>query len=518
MRGRVVCLVVVLTIAFSPAYSANPPKAGSACAKNGVVKTYKGKQYTCKKSGSKFVWSKGVSTKAPTPNPSAIPSPTPSPNVSGEQSAVGSIGLNLLGVSSSAPFTARPGVIINDTLRISSQIKIEQIIGVIQDLNGRPLISASVSLESRNQNESSWKLTYVLGEVLTGGKYSKVLTAQAIDGRTLVFYESPLEIIPFNTTSPTPSPTPSKSTSSDPLIASYEKIRKDARELILSRIKESSIQTLNARYLIAPTVSTQIEAIKRRELNIAFTHWKDTFSSNKVTIILWDSNSGAWADATYDSVKGNWNAGAKLSETAREMAYCNNAFSSNFYNSEDNYVTASCENADFIEESKFKMAHEYTHLVQNSFKMFDGSQKYALWVIEGGAHYYGQIIGFAGDENSINSNINGFLANYEFHGGNKPVREFVKKATKTTFAEFMSSIEYSSRAPKDTQAAYIFGAFATEYLIGKYGETKLLNFWREFRNSQNVAGNFSKIYGTTIDSFYGDLRGYVDYCLDEALV
>ncbi len=404
---------------------------------------------------------------------------------------------------------------INDTLKITSQIRIEQIIGVIQDANGRILLSASVNLDYRNQNESSWKLTYSLGEILSGGKYSKVLTAQAIDGRTLKFYDSPLEIIPFNTSSPTPAP--SKSSSSDPLIQSYEKIRKEARSLITGRIKESSIQTLNARYLIANTISSQIESIRRRELNVAYTHWKDVFSSNKITIILWDSNSGAWADATYDSVKGNWNAGAKLSVTAKEMSYCNNAFSSNFYNSEDNYVTASCENAAFIEESRFKMAHEYTHLVQNSFKMFDGSPKYALWVIEGGAHYYGQIIGFAGDDRAINSNINNFLSNYEFHGGYKPIRTFIKNSSEKDFAEFMGAIEYSSSAAKDTQAAYVFGAFATEYLLGKYGETKLFDFWREFRNSQNVSANFLKVYGFSIGNFYGDLRGYVNYCLDEAL-
>ena len=514
---RIACLALACILLSSfPALAANPPKTGATCTKQGVTKNYKGKEFVCKKSGKKLLWSKGVKINVQTETPLSTPSPAPSTTSASPQETLGSIGLNLLSITSTAPFTSRPGSVINDVLKLSSQIRIEQVVGVIQDVNGRILLSASVNVDSRNQNESVWKLTYSLGEILSAGKYSKVLSAQAIDGRTLKFYESPLEIIPFNTTSPTPAP--SKSPSSDPLIQTYEKIRKEARSLITERIKESSIQTLNARYLIANTISSQIESIKRRELSVAYTHWKDIFSSNKITIILWDSNSGAWADATYDSVKGNWNAGAKLSVTAKEMSYCNNAFSSNFYNSEDNYVIASCENADFIEESQFKMAHEYTHLVQNSFKMFDGSPKYALWVIEGGAHYYGQIIGFAGDDRAINANINSLLFNYESHGGYKPIRTFIKNSSEKDFADFMGAIEYSSGAAKDTQASYVFGAIATEYLLGKYGETKLLDFWREFRNSQNVAGNFLKVYGFSISNFYGELKGYLNYCLDEAML
>jgi len=80
-------LAVVLSLSLIPAYSATPPKAGSVCAKQGTTKTYQEKKYTCKKSGMKLVWSKGVTIKkstptpTPTPTPTVAPTPTPTPTV-----------------------------------------------------------------------------------------------------------------------------------------------------------------------------------------------------------------------------------------------------------------------------------------------------------------------------------------------------------------------------------------------------------------------------------------------------
>jgi hypothetical protein len=520
MKLRVLLITLLLLAPQTPSISATPPKAGAICSRAGITKNYNGKKYTCVKSGKNLVWDKGktISTSSPKmPNaPIQSPIPTPSPSKSSDSASTSDIGLNLVNINSTNPFSARPGSTINDMLKISSRIKIQKISGTIQNSSGQIVLAAKVNMESESNNESTWKLTYDLGETVSGGRYVKMITAFAINGRILTFYESPLEIIPLNTSTPTPSTSPSKAKTTNPVFLAYEKIQGDARLQISSKLKEVEIEALNARYLVAPTVSKQIEQIKRNELNIAYTHWKKIFSSNKITIILWDSNSGVWADNTYDEIKGQWNAGSKLSTSAPDMTRCNNAFSANFYNNEDNYVTASCENADFIESSRFKMAHEYTHLVQNYFKMFDGSIRYALWVTEGGAHYYGQIIGFASDNTSINENINNLLANYEFHGGFKPIREYLKNSNETAFVDLMKSIEYSSSSASGLQAAYAFGAFATEYLIGKYGEDKLLNFWREFKNSQNVSTNFSKIYGTNIDDFYKELRGYVNYFLNES--
>jgi hypothetical protein len=50
------------------------PQAGQACLKAGIMKTYKGKRYTCIKSGKKLIWNKGVTVVKKRPTPTSSPS------------------------------------------------------------------------------------------------------------------------------------------------------------------------------------------------------------------------------------------------------------------------------------------------------------------------------------------------------------------------------------------------------------------------------------------------------------
>ena len=80
----VVYAVVVFNMSLGIAASP-PPQPGKDCLKAGIIKTYKGKKYTCIKSGKKLIWNKGVivankqSTPTPTPSPTSTPTPTPAP-------------------------------------------------------------------------------------------------------------------------------------------------------------------------------------------------------------------------------------------------------------------------------------------------------------------------------------------------------------------------------------------------------------------------------------------------------
>ena len=80
MKKLVVGLIVLLTLSTLPAFSANPPKPGLTCSKQGFTKKYKGKKYTCIKNGKRLIWNKGVAIKlstTPTVTPKAKDSPDP---------------------------------------------------------------------------------------------------------------------------------------------------------------------------------------------------------------------------------------------------------------------------------------------------------------------------------------------------------------------------------------------------------------------------------------------------------
>jgi hypothetical protein len=80
-RGIAAALSILL-ISSIPAVSAIKP--GTTCKKVDQKTVYKGKTYTCVKSGKKLVWNKGVAIKTtpiptPTPTPTPMPTPTPTP-------------------------------------------------------------------------------------------------------------------------------------------------------------------------------------------------------------------------------------------------------------------------------------------------------------------------------------------------------------------------------------------------------------------------------------------------------
>ncbi|MCE2768197.1 MAG: hypothetical protein LW628_15005, partial [Fimbriimonadaceae bacterium] len=56
MRGHFLVVALAMLISSSNAVAAPSPKAGTSCPKAGAIKTYKGKEFTCIKSGKTLVW------------------------------------------------------------------------------------------------------------------------------------------------------------------------------------------------------------------------------------------------------------------------------------------------------------------------------------------------------------------------------------------------------------------------------------------------------------------------------
>jgi len=72
--------VVTVFGSISPSWSVNPPKAGYLCKKVGKIQTFKGKTFTCVKSGKKVIWRlEATKSAAPAPAPVLTGSPSPTP-------------------------------------------------------------------------------------------------------------------------------------------------------------------------------------------------------------------------------------------------------------------------------------------------------------------------------------------------------------------------------------------------------------------------------------------------------
>ena len=79
--------LALLAISHPVSSAAKKPVPGATCTKIKATQVFKGKKYTCIKSGKKLVWNKGVSVvKTPTPSATPTSSPSSSPSTSSSTS------------------------------------------------------------------------------------------------------------------------------------------------------------------------------------------------------------------------------------------------------------------------------------------------------------------------------------------------------------------------------------------------------------------------------------------------
>lgn len=82
MRKLLAGLIAVLSLSLVTAQlSVAAVTPGTKCSKAGATSTYKGKKYTCVKSGKKLVWNKGVAITKPMPVATPTPIPTSTQSV-----------------------------------------------------------------------------------------------------------------------------------------------------------------------------------------------------------------------------------------------------------------------------------------------------------------------------------------------------------------------------------------------------------------------------------------------------
>lgn len=314
---------------------------------------------------------------------------------------------------------------------------------------------------------------------------------------------------------PSPKPiAPTVETKQESTVNKFVTISESASSQIISKVNKTNVSILNTNYIVSNTINTSHVIKIKDQLNFSYTYWKNQYNGDFLNIILWDYESAAWADKIYKEIKGNWNLDQKPSSAAKSPEFCTNAWQSNFKNNgKPKYVIISCENPKYYETLRFKMAHEYTHVVQDHLGLIQPNS--SIWVIEGGAHYYGQVLGFEGNKDLINKNRKEFLYSLKYYMDNGSFKYNIKDINKKDFISYMKTMHGRSADEPKTVSAYLLGSIATEYLIGLYGEEKLIAFWKEHSINSNIEINFLKIYGLSIDTFYSDLYEYYIFHLKD---
>jgi hypothetical protein len=132
------------------------------------------------------------------------------------------------------------------------------------------------------------------------------------------------------------------------------------------------------------------------------------------------------------------------------------------------------------------MAHEYVHVVQYTWMGVVAPEILPVWLAEGQANLYGHVLAYT-------ASVTVDPRSYYYDVGNQ--REYK-----------LADFERRS-ATRASNGEYSLGGVAVEYLINRFGEDKLVQYWSTYRGGEWKPA-FEQVFGVSVASFYADFERY----------
>lgn len=236
-------------------------------------------------------------------------------------------------------------------------------------------------------------------------------------------------------------------------------------------------------------------------LNIAIKTWGPVFNNDPINVILFTEQDSEWIDATQSKLMGNFlsNPTSQLQSYRIKQYGCGMA---GFYL--PNIILA-CVTDNNLASSSTALAHEYTHLVGMTSKQITnlgiGDKKRLLpcWIEEGSATFYGFY-----SESKLDPEFNtnrSFFLNYLYSG--------IKDNSKQGILAIFKDKEQTMDTCTNVDEAYFLGSISFEQLSYKYGNKKVINFYKDLHSNYDWKILFFNTFGITVDSFYDTMANIV---------
>ena len=293
----------------------------------------------------------------------------------------------------------------------------------------------------------------------------------------------------------------------------YCAVFSSAKKALTDRLTSLPTQTPPLEFLADPKISADWLALEKARVTVAYNFWYPDFKPEKFTELYWlmdTKEQVAWANAIWQPREGHTNGNAPIEhldpnncEAADSADFANIDFTTRTYISHG-YITNTCA-GETTPDKAFKVIHEYTHLVQFSMHM---PQNAPSWMTEGGADYFGEILGNAQiSEAVLDAHHKSFT--------------LWAKASSLSESEWIQAAKDMESPSADPHTAYYYGSLMTELLIGVYGLDKYIALMKSYlaapdvnmgpeRVDKSFLGiQFQKVYGISIDEFYKDAYPYI---------
>jgi hypothetical protein len=346
----------------------------------------------------------------------------------------------------------------------------------------------SVNITVRKRAKAACEYAKQLNPELSTWFQNKPTKARSYAGKVLLTVKSPTAPISLNNLDVT-------------------RVHKEAWQSVRDFYNSGAALEPEIEYYVSPRITPEMLAIEREVLDRTAKLWSAQFTPKRARIIYVHQGDPAerdWLRETLNSL-----GGLKYMHPDWDEWYANcGALASGG----DGYLTiVMCLGYEITAKHLHVIAHEYTHWYQ--LDRGDIPRNGPVWLTEGSATFYGMVIGFMGTEDEWKTRLDFIgdpLYGNDIQSGN-PIgtqRDWVLSSTKEQFVDFMTRIE-SSGNPGDSGQHYLFGNLATEALVAGFGHSKMIEFYESFRDSPDWRANFERVYGLSVEEFYGKLHPYV---------
>lgn len=373
-------------------------------------------------------------------------------------------------------------------------------------LNGA--VSSSVAREPFVSSPKPGAACKQLGKVQTTGKNSFTCIKS---GKKLVWSKPRTAVTVKPAPKPAPTPTPLARPSLDNLVP--EAVYLYSRSEINSAVERNPAPTVVPTFHIGKNVPEQIASVIKGDLERAFKLWSPTITQSDTVHILWYvSGDLDWAAAKYVELTGHPVEWSNINSNCKPT-YCGNATATKSRNGSLVFEQGMKHGSN--QWNRANSAHEYTHLAQ--IKLSNAKlQSMPLWIVEGGAQFYGEALGYApiDPDLSMRRGMHGqfskdseLVVSKVFPG--RTLREIMRTGNTEDIVKLMKLVEFDGYADGRGSLAYLMGAYATEVLISVFGHEKFVQLYQAFQTSTNWEANFQTVYGISPSAFYEKLSVYL---------
>lgn len=292
-----------------------------------------------------------------------------------------------------------------------------------------------------------------------------------------------------------------------------------SRASVNAAIFKNASSKLSVSYFVGQNVATSTLDAVKPDLNRAIDLWGPAFTpTDRISIIWYVQQDLAWAANKYVEESGNpaqW-SGILNSCTLND---CGNATAT--VGATGKFVFEQGMNLGQLGWNRSTAGHEFTHLAQSKLA-YPNQQRMPLWLLEGGAQFYGEATGYllidpnktirSGMHKQYASDASALVAR---NFSSQSLKQVLSAGNPANTSKLFTLVGLEPWDSEKTSLAYLLGSYGTEVLVAVYGHQKIVELFREFETSTNWETNFQKVYGNSTSTFYEKLTPYLKKMADE---